>query len=129
MITEKRMPGTIREKGDAKFAATMVQLSEIRFANLVVDAETMHSLKINVCLLTNPHSSTRPVVLALRENTNFIIDDYAALFVELFSCLEQFPIVICSVIITIRSLDLMVLLESWISLSLCTGNASRIWST
>jgi hypothetical protein len=54
-ITEKRMTEAIRERGDAKFAEAMVQLSEVRFANFVVDAKIVHCLKIIACLLPNPH--------------------------------------------------------------------------
>jgi hypothetical protein len=97
-ITEKRMTKAIRERGDAKFTEAMVYLSEVRFANLVVDAKTVHSLKTIACLLSNPHYPSQTVVFALRENTNFTIDAYATLFAELSSCLEEYPIVICSVI-------------------------------
>jgi hypothetical protein len=99
MITEKRMTQTIREGGDAQFGEAMVQFSEIRFANLVVDTGTVHSLKINVSLLTDSHYPIQPVVLTLRENANFTTDEHATLFVELFLCLEQYPTVICSVIV------------------------------
>jgi hypothetical protein len=98
-INEKRMTEVIRERGDAKFAEAIVQLSEVRFANLVVDAGTMHTLKTIVCLLTNQHYPIQRVLLALRENTNFTADDYVTLFVELFSSIEQYPIVTCSVVI------------------------------
>jgi hypothetical protein len=83
-ITEKRMTEVIRESGDAKFAEAMVRLPDVRFANFVVDPGTMHNLKTLDYLLTNRHSLIQPVVLALRENTNFATDDYATLFVELF---------------------------------------------
>jgi hypothetical protein len=99
MITEKRMTETIRERGDAKFAEAIVQPSEIRFANLVVDAGTVHSLKTIVRLLTDPHYPIQPVLLTLRENTNFAPDDCATLFVELFLSIQQCPVVICSVVI------------------------------
>jgi hypothetical protein len=98
-ITEKRMTEAIRERGDAKFAEAIGQLSEVRFANFVVDAGTVHSLKTIVCLLTNPHYPIQPVLFALREDPNFTADDYAVLFVELFSSIEQYPIVMCSVVI------------------------------
>jgi hypothetical protein len=98
-ITEKRMAEAIHERGDAKFAEAIVQLSEVSFANLVVDGGTVHSLKTIACLLTNPYYPSQPVPLTLRENTNFTVDDYATLFVGLFSSIEQYPIVICSVVI------------------------------
>jgi hypothetical protein len=83
-ITEKRMTKAIRESRDAKFAEEMVRLSDVRFANFVVDPGTVHNLKTLDYLLTNRHYLIQPVVLALRENTNFATNDYATLFVELF---------------------------------------------
>jgi hypothetical protein len=44
-MTEKRMAETIRGRRDAKLNETMDQLPEIRFANLGVDAGTVHNLK------------------------------------------------------------------------------------
>lgn len=98
-MTEPSLTQAIRATGDAKFAEAMFELGEIRYANLVVDAGTAHSLKTIVCLLTNPHSAIAPVLLALRENTNFTADDYSALFVELLSMGELSAIVICSVVV------------------------------
>jgi hypothetical protein len=59
----------------------------------------LYNFKAIICLLTNPHYPTRPIVLALRENKNFSANDCGASFIELFSYLEVSPIVICSVII------------------------------
>jgi hypothetical protein len=58
MMTEKRMAEAIRERGDAKSAEAMAQLHKIHFRNLVADAETVHTLKTMVCLLTDPHYPT-----------------------------------------------------------------------
>jgi hypothetical protein len=111
-MTEQRMAGAIRERRDGKFAEGMAQLHEIRFANLVVNAGTVHSLKTIVCFLTNPHYPIQPIVLALRENSNFSADDCAVLCVDFVSSLEGSPFVICSVIIDNLSLTLMDLIES-----------------
>jgi hypothetical protein len=73
------MTKAIHERGDVKLTQPMVQLSEVCFANLVVDAGTVHSLKTIVSLFTNPHCPIQPVVHALREKTNFTTDDYATL--------------------------------------------------
>jgi hypothetical protein len=79
-INEKRITEAIRKRRAAKFAEAIVQLSKVRFANLVVDAGTVHSLKTIVCRLTNPHYPIQPLLLALRENTNFTADDYATIY-------------------------------------------------
>jgi hypothetical protein len=118
-ITEKRMTEAIRERGDAKFAEVNIQLSEIRFANLVVDAGTVHSLKTIVCLLANPHHPIRPVLLALRENTNFTADDYATPFVELFHQLNSIRLGFVQLSSTICELNPLVLVESSASQSFC----------
>jgi hypothetical protein len=93
------MTEAIRERGDTKFAEAIVRFSEVHFANHVVDAGTVHSLKMIICLLTNPRYPIQPVLFALRENISFTADNYAILFVELFSSIEQYPIVIFSVVI------------------------------
>jgi hypothetical protein len=98
-ITDHGITEAIRALGDAKYSEAIEKLQEIRFVNLVIDAGTVHTLKTIVCLLTNPYLVTQPVLLSLRENTNFTADDYAILFVELFSLLEGSPIVICSVVV------------------------------
>jgi hypothetical protein len=85
--------------GDATFIEAMDRLGEVRFVNLVVDAGAVYTLKTIVCLLTNPYLVAQPILLSLRENANFTADDYAVLFVELFSRFEEYPIVICSVVI------------------------------
>jgi hypothetical protein len=81
----------------------MEQLREIRFANHVADARTIHSLKTIVSLLTSPHSAILPLLLSSQENTNFNTDDYAALFVQLLSNLSGWPIMVCAVMVDNRS--------------------------
>jgi hypothetical protein len=79
-ITENRMAEAISERGgDAKFGEAMARLPEISFANFVVDAGIVHSLKTIVCFLTNSLHSIQHIVPALRKNRNFSADDYAAL--------------------------------------------------
>jgi hypothetical protein len=97
-ISEQRLTEQIRATGDAQFVQAITDLSEIRSANLVVDAGTAHALKSIVCVLTNPHYPIPPVLLALRENTHFKGDDYCSLFVELLSSIES-SIIICAVVV------------------------------
>jgi hypothetical protein len=49
--------------------------------------------------LTNPHASEPPVLLALRENQNFTIEDYCDLFCELIAIVNSFGMVLCSIVV------------------------------
>jgi hypothetical protein len=98
-MTEKPMAEAIGSRGDVYFAKAMAQVHKSPFGNLIVDARTVHTLKTNRCLLTNPHYQIEPIVPALEQNVNWRADDSMVLFVEFFSSLNGSPIVICSVII------------------------------
>jgi hypothetical protein len=69
---------------EVKFAEAMARLHEIRFFNLVVDAGTVHSLPTIARLLTNQDYPIQLIVVALREKTNFSVDDCMALLLSLF---------------------------------------------
>jgi hypothetical protein len=98
-ITEGEMANAIPATGETKFAQAAEQQWAIRFVNLVIEPETVHSLKTILCLLTSSHSAIPPVLLLLRENMNLNADDSTGLFAYLFSLLDAPPIVICAVII------------------------------
>jgi hypothetical protein len=89
-MTEKGMTQAIRAKGGAKYTEAMTQLKRIRFARFAVDAGTVHNLKTIISLRTTPHYPIQSIILALRENTNFRVCDYAAVFVGFFSSAERF---------------------------------------
>jgi hypothetical protein len=64
-----------------------------------VDAGIIYRRKSIPCLLCNPHFSGPPVLLALKENTNFTASDYCNLFMELFAMIASFDLVTCAVVI------------------------------
>jgi hypothetical protein len=84
------------------------------------------SLKTIFFLLTTPHCPIQLFVPAFRHSANFSTDDYAAISADLFSSLEKYPIVICSVTIENLSAQCMDLIESWISRVFCTRDVSVI---
>jgi hypothetical protein len=81
--TAKRVTDSIRRRADERFHEAIKALSQFRFVDLVVEAETVHLLKTIPCLLTNPHCLSSPRLLDLRENRNFNMQDYAELLGDL----------------------------------------------
>jgi hypothetical protein len=84
-------------------------------------------LKTIFFLLATPHYLIRFFVPAFRHSANFNADDYAAISADLFSSLEKYPTVICSVTIENLSAQCMDLIEFWISRVFCTRDVSVTW--
>jgi hypothetical protein len=89
------MAEALRQGADRRFTEAMERLGDVHFSNLIVDAGTFYHMKSIPCLLTNPHVAEQPVLLALRENRNFTIQDYCDLFCELIAIVDSFGMVLC----------------------------------
>jgi hypothetical protein len=77
----------------------MDRLSDVHFINLIVDAGTVYQLKSSPCILTNPHASEQPELIALRENRNFTIQDYCDIFCELIAIVNCFGMIRRSIVV------------------------------
>jgi hypothetical protein len=74
-ITAQGAAEALAENANPKFQIAIAQLQSIHFVNLIVDAGTIYHLKSIPCLLTNPRFPGPPLLLALRENTQFTAGD------------------------------------------------------
>jgi hypothetical protein len=95
--SDQSMAEAVRQRADQRFAEAIERLRDVHFVNLIVDAGTVHSLKSIVCLVTNPHAIEPPVLLSLRENQIFTVQDYCNLFSERMAILDSFGLVLCSI--------------------------------
>jgi hypothetical protein len=98
-MSDKTIADAILETSNRRLESAIDMLSRFRFVNLVVDAGTVHHLKTIPCLLANPHKLDSPVLLSLRENTNFTKEQYSELFAELILTVESYNLVVCGIVI------------------------------
>lgn len=98
-MTDKRVADSIRRRADERFHEAIKALSQFRFVDLVVEAETVHLLKTIPCLLTNPHCLSSPVLLDLWENRSFNKQDYIELFGNLIQRVDSYEPIPCASII------------------------------
>jgi hypothetical protein len=98
-ITPKAISEELAANAEKKFRASLDELVDVKFVNIVVDAGMVHQLKTIVCLLSSPHVSAQPVLLDLRENRSMSKQKYAELFGELVAQAENTNLIVCSVII------------------------------
>jgi Mg-chelatase subunit ChlD len=93
LITDGSIGEAIRRGADHRFAEAMERLGNVHFVNLIVDAGTVDQIKSIRCLLSNLDGSHSPVLLALRENRNFNLQDCYDLFSELMAIVNSFRLV------------------------------------
>jgi hypothetical protein len=99
-FTDHTIATWIHKRGDDSLNKAMNALEDVHFVNLVLDSGTVYSLKSIPCLLTNPYHIESPILLDLRENTNFTKQDYLQLFRDLFDQIrDKYGLALCSVII------------------------------
>jgi hypothetical protein len=93
-LIDALMSEAVRQGADRRFTEAIV--------NLIVDGRTVCHLKSIPCIVTNPHASERPPLLALRENRHFAIQNYCDQSSELIAignslawCYVQLSLTIC----------------------------------
>jgi hypothetical protein len=98
-FTDKDLAMHIKRQADISFHSALVNLQSDRFVNLIVDAGTVLQIKTIPCLLTNPFCTDPPVLLDLKENTNFDKVNYSELFTELIVKIHSAKLILSAVVI------------------------------
>jgi hypothetical protein len=98
-FNDKNLAHHIQMQSIESYRKALSNLQNYHFVNLIVDAGTVLKIKTIPCLLTNPFCDDPPVLLDLKENTNFGTEQYGDMFQELIVKVETEGLILSSVVI------------------------------